>query len=93
VSQETRLEEECRQLHVLWTLALQGVSGYLQIPADLPHDEGFPIFTWLYMEVCYWALFTPLVILQYLYSLQIKRDSKKDSVRTSQESHNATTTK
>jgi hypothetical protein len=30
------------------------------------------------MEVCYWALlFMPLVILLYLYSLQIKGDSHK----------------
>jgi hypothetical protein len=30
------------------------------------------------MEVCYWALlFMPLVILLYLYSLQIKGDSQK----------------
>jgi hypothetical protein len=30
------------------------------------------------MEVCYWALlFTPLVILLYLYSLQIKGIHKK----------------
>jgi hypothetical protein len=30
------------------------------------------------MEVCYWALlFIPLVILLYLYSLQIKGDSNK----------------
>jgi hypothetical protein len=30
----------------------------------------------IYMEVCYWALlFMPLVILQYLYSLQIKGDT------------------
>jgi hypothetical protein len=29
----------------------------------------------IYMEVCYWALlFMPLVILQYLYSLQIEGD-------------------
>jgi hypothetical protein len=32
----------------------------------------------LAMEVCYWALlFMPLVILLYLYSLQIKGDSQK----------------
>jgi hypothetical protein len=33
------------------------------------------------MEVCYWALlFMPLVILLYLYSLQIKGDSQKKTV-------------
>jgi hypothetical protein len=33
----------------------------------------------IYMEVCYWALlFMPLVILQYLYSLQIKGGSNKN---------------
>jgi hypothetical protein len=33
----------------------------------------------IYMEVCYWALlFMPLVILQYLYSLQIKGESNKE---------------
>jgi hypothetical protein len=33
------------------------------------------------MEVCYWALlFMPLVILLYLYSLQIKGDSNKKQI-------------
>jgi hypothetical protein len=33
------------------------------------------------MEVCYWALFfMPLLILQYLYSLQIKGDSQKKNL-------------
>jgi hypothetical protein len=32
----------------------------------------------IYVEVCYWVLlFMSLVILQYLYSLQIKGDSQK----------------
>jgi hypothetical protein len=34
------------------------------------------------MEVCYWALlFMPLVILLYLYSLQIKGDSNKQKYK------------
>jgi hypothetical protein len=39
------------------------------------------------MEVCYWALlFLPLVILQYLYSLQIKGDSQKKNLFPSRNS-------
>jgi hypothetical protein len=44
------------------------------------------------MEVCYWALlFMPLVILLYLYSLQLKGDSnKKQNKKISRSAENIT---
>jgi hypothetical protein len=67
-------------LQYLYSLQIKGDSNKKMqfvphrnhITSPLQNESGLkPI----YMEVCYWALlFMPPVILQYLYSLQIKGD-------------------
>jgi hypothetical protein len=70
-------------LQYLYSLQIKGNSNKMiqfvphrnHITSPLQNENGLkPI----YMEECYWALlFMSLVILQYLYSLQIKGDSNK----------------